>query len=263
MEKILCVVIVIGFGLGINNIEAQDVSKVSELVTDRPDKTESSVAVPLRSVQIETGFSYTFDSQILSDKTNIGYGETLIRYGLFEGMELRFAMDYSTVSYSYHNSPIQTQQNGVSPIAFGTKINLTEQKGWIPEMALLAHLHASVFASDFLTEYAIPELILSASHTFTDRFSFGYNIGIGWEDNDMSPRKNYSLAAGFGISDKIGFYVETFGSFGEEEFQNLFDGGFTFLIMPNLQFDISGGLGVTPSSSDFFIGTGVSMRLPQ
>lgn len=263
MKKILCVVIIVGFGLGFNTIEAQDVLKVSELVTDRPDKTESSVAIPFRYVQIETGFSYTFDSQILSDETSVGFGETLIRYGLFEGMELRLAMDYSTLSHSYHSSPVQTQQNGISPIVFGTKINLTEQNGCIPEMALLAHIQVSVFASDFYTEYAIPEIILSASHTITDRFSLGYNIGIGWEDNDMSPTKNYSLAAGFGVSDKIGFYVETFGSFGKEDFQNLFDGGFTFLIMPNLQFDISAGLGVTPSSSDFFIGSGVSMRLPQ
>ncbi len=261
--RFFSIIIIIGFVLGINNIGAQDIVEVSELVTDRPDKTESSVAVPLGSIQVETGFSYKFDSQEIMDETSLGYAETLIRYGLFEGVELRLAMDYSTLSYGIPDSPVQIQQKGLSPLALGTKINLTEQEGLIPEIALLAHVQVSVFASDFSRDNAIPELILAASHTITKRFSLGYNIGMVWEDNDMSPTKNYSIAAGFGISDKIGFYVETFGNFGNEEFQNLFDGGFTLLLMPNLQVDISGGFGVTASSPDFFIATGISMRLPQ
>jgi hypothetical protein len=37
-----------------------------ELVTDRPDQTESAVTVPLNSLQIETGFVYESLKRIIS-----------------------------------------------------------------------------------------------------------------------------------------------------------------------------------------------------
>jgi len=243
---------------------AQSPDEPTDLVTDRPDQTESSISVPHRSFQIETGFSISVGNYTDRWEGSVGYGETLLRFGLFDGMELRLAMDYSTMmtEYFFGGTIIDTQR-GLSPIALGAKIDLTEQKGWIPELALIIHVNTPVFNSDFSIDYAVPDVILAASHTISQRFSLGYNLGIEWADEDASPTKKYSAVAGFGLSDRIGMYLETFGSFDQGEFMNMIDGGFTFLILPNLQYDISGGLGVTASSPDFFIGTGLSYRLPQ
>lgn len=245
-------------------IFAQSEDQPNDLVTDRPDQTESSIAVPHKSFQIETGFSMSVGNYTDRWEGSVGYGETLLRYGLFDGMELRLAMDYSTMMTEYSfGGPIIETKKGFSPVALGTKINLTEQRGWIPEMALIMHVVVPVFSSDFTLNYAVPDLILAASHKISQRFSLGYNLGMEWADEDSSPTKKYSAVAGFGLSDRIGMYLETFGSFSQGEFMSMIDGGFTFLMLPNLQFDISGGLGITASSPDFFVSTGLSYRLPQ
>ncbi len=251
------------FGLIFAGVSAQNIEEPDDLVTDRPDQTESSISVPLHTLQIETGFTYTYNSQQLNTEKEVNYGDTLLRFGIFEGMELRMAMDYSTVKTYVTDFPaIAVMQQGVSPTTLGAKINLTEQKGWIPEMALLVHVQTSLFNTDFSTDYAVPQLIFVASHTLSSKFSLGYNLGIEWTDNDAAPAKIYSLVAGIGLAERIGIFAETFGNFGDGEFVNMVDGGFTFLILPNLQYDISGGIGVTSSSPDFFIGTGLSYRLP-
>lgn len=220
--------------------------------------------MPHKSFQIETGFSLSVGNYTDRREGSVGYGETLLRYGLLEGMELRLAMDYSTMKTEYSlGGPNILTQKGLSPLALGAKINLTEQSRWIPEMALIVHVIAPVFSSDFSIDYAVPEVILAASHTISSNFSFGYNLGMEWADSDASPLKKYAVVAGFGISDRIGGFLESFGAYDGNDFMNMIDGGFTFLILPNLQFDISGGLGVTASSPDFFIGSGLSYRLPQ
>lgn len=40
------------------------------------------------------------------------------------------------------------------------------------------------------------------------------------------------------------------------------DFGFTYLVRPNLQLDLSSGLGFSKISPDFFISTGLSWRIP-
>ena len=65
-----------------------------------------------------------------------------------------------------------------------------------------------------------------------------------------------------GISEKLGAFVETFGRFNNDMVTNSIDGGFTFLLLPNLQFDISGAIGITDSAVDYYAGAGFSFRLP-
>ncbi len=245
-------------------IFAQSENEPADLVTDRPDQTESSISVPHKSLQIETGFSYSLNEQPLTTEKSTSLGSTLLRYGILKGVELRLGMDYSSVETYILDLPLPSVfQRGVSPTMLGAKINISEQQGWIPEMALLAHIQTSIFASDFSADYAVPQMILAASHTISSRFSLGYNLGIEWADNDAPPTKLYAFVAGIGLTDRISMYLETFGSFDNVDFMSMIDGGFTILILPNLQFDISGGFGVTASSPDFFIGSGISFRIPQ
>ena len=72
--------------------EAQD--KAPELITDRPDQTESSSVVPLKSLQIETGFVLENDETDNTRQKSFAYNTTLLRYGLFDNMELRLGLEY-------------------------------------------------------------------------------------------------------------------------------------------------------------------------
>ncbi|MEZ5196140.1 MAG: hypothetical protein R2764_06995 [Bacteroidales bacterium] len=99
---------------------------VPDLVTDRPDQTESSVTVPHKSLQIETGF--VFERFLNSDYTldNWGIASTLFRYGLLKNMELRLASNYQYSELITKDSDVDTIQQGMGPILAGVKIYITE-----------------------------------------------------------------------------------------------------------------------------------------
>src|ERR1700722_7902313 len=56
-----------------------------EIITDRPDVTESSVVVPKGSLQLENGLTWTNDH----GQRTLDLSETLIRFGLSDRTELR------------------------------------------------------------------------------------------------------------------------------------------------------------------------------
>ena len=81
---------------------------------------------------------------------------------------------------------------------------------------------------------------------------------------DPAPDYFYSVALGIGITDKIGTFIESFGYIPDKGKINfLIDSGFTFLVLQNLQLDVSGGLGINDESADYFISMGLSFRIPE
>ncbi|MBN2212733.1 MAG: hypothetical protein JW723_00685 [Bacteroidales bacterium] len=65
-----------------------------ELVGDRPDQTESSLAVPHQSLQIESGFLYMKSTGNDAEYIHTEYNSTLLRFGLMKFMELRFGAGF-------------------------------------------------------------------------------------------------------------------------------------------------------------------------
>ena len=61
------------------------VSSTSEIITDRPDITESSVVIPAGSVQVENGVTWSADHGNLT----VDLSETLIRVGVLGRTEIR------------------------------------------------------------------------------------------------------------------------------------------------------------------------------
>jgi len=60
-----------------------------ELITDRPDQTESSSTVPKRSLQIESGLLVGFAEGEDISLREILAPTTLFRYGVTKGFEIR------------------------------------------------------------------------------------------------------------------------------------------------------------------------------
>ena len=63
------------------------VSKAQEIVADRPDQTESSTTVPVKSLQMEFGFG----SENYNNEKLLVIPSSLFRYGLSNSIELRLA----------------------------------------------------------------------------------------------------------------------------------------------------------------------------
>lgn len=233
------------------------------LVTDRPDFTEASVTVGKGVLQVETGYTYSFDREGPDQTIGHSFPEALFRYGVFDDwLELRLATNFAGESFN-SNSIVAMED-----IYLGAKLGLTPQKGWLPEMAL------------------VPQMTVPTGHkAFTnDKVLPGVNWLYGWDINDFlatggSTQFNSSIDGGTGktytewaqswtvnylLHDRVGAYTEWFAFFphGADTAlpQYYFDGGVTFLVNNDTQLDVRGGKGLNEAADDYFVGVGLSIR---
>ncbi|HKK60012.1 MAG TPA: transporter [Salinivirga sp.] len=244
-------------------VQAQE--NVPVLITDRPDQTESSVTVPVKSLQIETGFMLANEQTDLFDLSSITYNTTLLRYGLLDNFELRLGLEYLEEKVEFQDTDETDKANGFSPLYTGFKVKVADENGWLPEVAFLGGLILPFTADKaFKPEYVGGNMRLAFAHTLSERFSLGYNLGAEWSGNTAVPEYFYSLALGIGLADALGMFVESYGTVPEKGADaHLLDAGFTYLVLPNFQLDISGGLGLNDAALDNFISFGLTYRLPE
>ncbi|MGE3408746.1 MAG: transporter [Pirellulales bacterium] len=73
-----------------------------------------------------------------------------------------------------------------------------------------------------------------------------------------------SWTVGYTLTERLHAYTEWFALMpnGADTAltEHYFDGGFTFLLNDNWQFDIRAGVGLNSAAQDYFIGTGFAMR---
>ncbi len=73
-----------------------------------------------------------------------------------------------------------------------------------------------------------------------------------------------SWTIGYSLGDKLAAYTEWFAFFPNSadtaKPEHYFDGGFTYLISNDIQWDIRAGVGLNEAAGDYFVGTGLSIR---
>ena len=85
-------------------------------------------------------------------------------------------------------------------------------------------------------------------------------------DKDSLSSVVYSLVSGFGLTDRLGLYMEVFGDTGlslKSGPANYVNGGFTYLVRPDIQLDIEGGVGLSDRADDWFAGIGLAVLWPR
>ena len=243
---------------------AQESDLNTPLITDRPDATESPSVVPTGTIQIETGAFYeeTEEGDVLSKNTT--FNTTLLRIGLLERMELRIGWDFTEIKREINTIELNTIDNGLSPLLFGAKVNITEEKGLLPEIGLIGHIFLPFTASsDFKPETTGVDFRFSFAHTLSESSSLSYNIGAEWGDDSPEAAYIYTLAYGYSITDRFGIYAELYGDFPEDDKANhLWDAGLTYLINNSIQLDATVGSGIN-NGQKILLSGGLSIRLPK
>lgn len=244
-------------------LNAQDETETSgALVTDRPDATEASSTVGKGVLQIETGGLYeSFEENDIKSESYT-YNTTLVRYGILDNLELRLGWNFVEGRTTVDGNKLDNVTSGLSPLLFGVKIDIAEEKGALPEIALIGHVFPIFSASqDYRPETTGVDFRFSMSHTLSETSSIGYNLGGQWGNDSSEAAAIYTLAYGKSITDKFGFYVELYGDLPEDSSANHFwDAGFTYLASNDLQLDTYFGTSIT-KGQDLLIGLGFSYRI--
>lgn len=250
--RALLLTLTVHVGTGIASAQSSD------LVTDRPDKTESATVVPRGLLQVETGYLFTRDGEV------DGYEVpgTLLRIGFGGRMELRIG----------HSGIVGGEgSQGAGDSELGAKVNLIERAdGWRPELAILGGLSLPTGDDGFSSDSADPSFLVAFSHELSPRLSVGSNVGAAWESSaDQQGRDAfiiYSLVLGVGLTDRLGTFLEFFGDrqiAGTTATSVSVDGGLTFLLSEVVQLDVYVGSGLRGPTDEVFVGTGLSFRLPR
>ncbi len=251
------------FVLFSTNALAQDT--IPPLITDRPDQAESASVVPWKYLQIETGFIKQNDWTNGALNKSIGFNTTLFRYGLLNNLEFRLGIDYLGDEIRTFSSDNVTKFSGLAPVYSGFKIKIGEEKGLKPSMAFLAGIFLPFPAgSHYKTANTAADMKFAFSNTLTDHLSVGYNIGVIWDGDTTIPDYYYSASFGINLSERWDAFIESYSYFPEQGKQEyLADAGLTWRLLPNLQFDLSGGIGISKSAPDNFISFGLTYRIPR
>ncbi|WP_210485786.1 transporter [Rufibacter aurantiacus] len=236
-----------------------------EFETDRPTRTEAASLVPRGFFQLETGFQYLKQKQEGIENKQWLYPQALLRVGVLKAAEFRVEATYRREDYRMGESLV-AQEKGLSTVRVGTKVNVVEAQGAVPQVTVLGMLELPLGKDAFEPEKVAPEVLLLFSNELTDKIKLQYNAGFQREreEDHMENKLEYSATLSGKLSDKFTVGVEFFsekpkGSHAE----NQIDGSIQFLVLPNLQLDAIVGTGVSSHAPELFAGGGLSIRLPR
>ena len=222
--------------------------------TDRPGNVWGSEVLPFNRCSWENGFSFERDH----GNRTIALPSTIVRYGIFENVELRVGTDFQL----FEELPYETQQFGITPLTIGTKIHCYDGKGGFPSVAVLAQLQSPhVGSANLLPDHLAPAMYLIFENDINDWFAICYNVGAEWDGVTATPTTFLGLNLGFSITDDLGTYVETFNYLHPDGNQYLTEIGLTFTPMPRLQLDVEADFDVQNLQEYFRMGCGIAWRI--
>lgn len=224
-----------------------------ELVTDRPDFTESALSIPARMIQVESGVEYVGFKSI--DEWT--YPNALARIGVGHNLELRLGFSgWNTISRNNHTDTY------LNDLLLEAKYQFTSDEASVP-LAVLFVSTLPTGAKEISVGNVEAGLVLAASYGINDRFDIGMNLGVVSAEgqNERVLNSLVSLAMGIGLSEKLGAFIEVFAEIPQNEiWQPVLDGGLTYLVFPTTQFDLYVGKGLNTYAPDLIVGVGLSFR---
>ncbi len=244
------------------------------LVTDRPDFTESTEAIPTAHTQFELGYTFTYDREDGQRQRNQTFPEILVRIGIAPDFELRIGWEGYSISDELFDTPNRSgrlvsredTRQGSNDLSVGIKHKLFEQEGFLPHFGILGAISVPSGSPGFSSSDVDPSLVLLWAYDINDIFAIAGNIGFAGISDDVERflQTSASISLAMSLSDRLGFYVEYFGFYpggmDTDDAHNI-NGGFTYLISNDFQLDMRLGAGLNDQADDIVAGVGFSVRI--
>ncbi|TWT44596.1 hypothetical protein RAS1_10110 [Phycisphaerae bacterium RAS1] len=243
------------------------------LVSDRPDFTESAEAIPRGHLQLESGYTFTYDREDGQRRRDHTAPDLLLRAGLFDRFELRLGWPgYSWTSDLYvtetrvgRRVSREEWSQGANDQSVGFKYQVCDQENLRPQLAVIGELAAPSGSRGVSAGDVEPTVKLLWSYDLAERVALAGNVSLSvpQEDGNRFVQVGNSLSLAVSWSDTIGTYCEYFGFYPNSRYSDCahtLNGGITYLLTDNLQLDWRAGFGLNEEADDFFAGVGFVWR---
>lgn len=241
-----------------------------EIITDRPDQTESPNAVPIGILQIESGVLFEQNEDILGSERLSLYPTNLFRLGIANRLELRLVTEVASIAVKDKENGEEDLIKGMTNTQLGFKYQITDNDAPL----VLGYMFHYIFPSgtEGLSNKQNGVLMrLNASYDLDDKRNLSANFGYINEElggPDIKRPKNYdgnltyTFVYGQGLSDRVGVYLEAYGDYVNfKKWSNNADAGLTYLLKENIQLDYSFGWGLTETMN--YHSVGISIYFPK
>ena len=239
-------------------------SSREELETDRDSFTFAPTTAGAATSILES--SYSFIDNRLGPETH-SVPEVLVRRGIGEKVEARLGFNYEaggsgTVSGSeFGGEDIETEEE--SRVVYGTKVETTDQDGWLPRSAAVLQGYPPVYGPSNKTTFVVGE-------SFGWRFASGWEwtsamrYGTGFEEKDSFNQWAPSSVVKIPVGERWSLHAEYFGIFTSEKeiplnIQYASFGGHV-LATEDLEIGLRVGWGLNETTPAFFANLGVGLR---
>jgi hypothetical protein len=237
--------------------------------TDRPGFSDAARTVPKGYFQMENGF--LFQTETVSEfgkRQYINFNSSLLKYGITDGLELRLNQSILAERLFENNQPTELGwQNGLAPLVVGIKVNLFEEDGILPEMALVSEYTFAKSAGYFKNNEGAFRFNLISLHHLTNDWILTYNVGVNRDLGSAINTLTYTLKTAYSVN-KVSPYFEIYGSRSRLTTPlNYMNGGFSYLFSNLFQVDLHAGLDIVQLYNDniiydqSFISLGLSYML--
>ena len=239
------------------------------LTTDRPDFTESATTVGRGVVQLEMGYLYGEDHENGGDRVrNNAYPNSLLRVGLCRDW-LEFRLGWAMLDQRTSGRGERSSNVGAQDMLLGVKLALTEQCGWRPETAAILQMTVPTGDSAYTADRVLIGGVWIYSTDINDYWSIGGQTQLNQAIDELDhvyTEFGQSAVTGITLTEKLSIFGEWFALIPHSALASsadpvhYLDGGFTYLLSNNLQYDIWSGIGLNDEAADYFIGSGLSVR---
>ncbi|TXD52990.1 MULTISPECIES: transporter [unclassified Polaribacter] len=202
------------------------------LASDRPGQALSANTVGKNVFQTQAGIDF-FDS------TSYFYPNSFFRYGFSEKFELNTGFILSGSSF----------ERDLESFTIGARYLLSNLDSKSKSSVQLSY--------DFGAVHKNTQLTYIYGNSFSEKLSYTVNLGMNIDDTFEVNNALYVLNLAYALNNKMGVFIESFGTFLNDAAQVNFDAGYYYLLNNNVQFDFLIG-----ENDGLFLGAGVTWRIP-
>lgn len=237
-----------------------------EIVTDRPDVSESSEVVDKGRFQLETSVVAMRDDAA-GTRARLVNTPTLLRIGIAEAFELRVETDGYTRLRADGAAPVRA--SGMADTALGLKWHMQDgdDDDFVPSVAWLLHTDFATGAKAFRGQSARPSLRMVAEWELPHGWSVGAMPGVFNEKSESGGRYSAGLLA-LVLGKEFNPQWRGFVEFSADQLASArfggnvtsWDAGVAYMVSNDVQLDFSISRGISQSAVDAGWGVGLSVR---